>query len=148
MKIFIPRNISGWWLNMSINMWPFTVSIVQLMILAIGLWLTLGVWNMLFKSWVSKATAFIVAIPIFLICVFVAFFRYSELTLIPFGAKMVRTHFLDTTKKYQINRDKPDPKAIALAKSRKTDHETVINQKDLIMDEESLNKLRILTEQA
>jgi len=61
---------------------------------------------------------------------------------------MVRTHFLDTTKKYQINRDKPDPKAIALAKSRKTDHETVINQKDLIMDEESLNKLRILTEQA
>lgn len=61
---------------------------------------------------------------------------------------MVRTHFLDTTKKYQVNWNKPDPKSIALAKSRKTDHENVITQKDLIMDKESLDKLRILTEQS
>lgn len=128
-------------------MWPATVSIVQLMILAIWLGLTLWVWNMLFKSWVSKITAFAVALPILLICVFIAFFRYSELTLIPFTAKIIRTHFLDVTKKYQVNRDKPDPKSIALAKSRKTDHEVVITPKDLVMDEESLNKLRVFSKQ-
>ena len=129
-------------------MWPASVSIVQLMILAIGLGLTLWVWNLLFKSWVSKITAFAVALPILLICVFIAFFKYSELTLIPFTAKMIRTHFLDVTKKYQLNRDKPDPKVLALAKSKKTDHEIVISQKDLVMDEESLNKLRVFSKQS
>lgn len=128
-------------------MWPVSVTIVQLMILAIWLWISLWVWNMLFKSWSSKAIAFIVALPILLICVFIAFFRYSELTLIPFSAKMIRTHFFDVTIKYQVNRDKPDPKAIALAKSRKSDHDTVITPKNLIIDEESLNKLRVFSKQ-
>jgi hypothetical protein len=79
--------------------------------------------------------------------VFIAFFKRSELTLIPFIAKMIRTHFLDTTKKFQINRDKPDPKAILLAKFRKTDHDKVITQKDLIINEEALERLRPISEQ-
>ena len=118
------------------------------MILAIGLGITLGVRNTLTKSGVGKGTAFVVALPLFLICVFIAFFKYSELTLIPFIAKMIRTHFLDVTKKFQINWDKPDPKAIALAKSRKSDHDVVIEQKDLLMDIETLNKLKVITEQS
>ena len=60
---------------------------------------------------------------------------------------MIRTYFLDVTKKYQVNRDKPDAKAIALAKSRKTDHDVVIEQKDLFIDQEKLNKLRSLSDQ-
>lgn len=48
---------------------------------------------------------------------------------------------MDVTKKYQINRQKPDPKVIALAKSRKTDQETVIENKVLIIDHEKMDRL-------
>lgn len=147
MKIFIPRNISGWWLNMNINIGPATVSIPQLMILAIGLWISLAIRNSLVKAGSSKWAAAVLALPFFLICIFIAFFKYSELTLIPFIAKMIRTHFIDTTKKFQVNRDKPDPKSIALSKSRHTKHDVVIKHKNLLIDDEELNKLRIITEQ-
>lgn len=83
----------------------------------------------------------IVALPIFLIFVFIAFFKYSELTLLPFIAKMIRTYFLDVTKKFQINYQKPDPKAIVIAKARKGDHGVVISQKDLVLDKEKIEKL-------
>ena len=49
MKIFIPRNISGGWLNMSVNVGPANITIVQLMILALGLGLMLAIWNVLVK---------------------------------------------------------------------------------------------------
>lgn len=147
MKIFIPRNISGGRLKMSVSIGPLSLSIIQLMILAIGLWLTLALWNTLFKNGTSKGTAFIIALPVFLLCVFIAFFKYSELTLIPFCAKLVRTYFLDATKKFQVNRNKPDPKSVLLAKSRKTEHDVVITQKDLVMDEATLRRLRSIDEQ-
>ena len=69
-KVFIPRNISGWWFNMSVQLWPFSISIIQLMTLAVGMWLGLWIWNVLFKNGVSKTMAFIVAIPIFMVFVF------------------------------------------------------------------------------
>lgn len=43
------------------------------------------------------------AIPVIGICLFIAFFKMSELSLIPFIAKLWRTRFLDTTKKFQAN---------------------------------------------
>ena len=60
---------------------------------------------------------------------------------------MIRTYFLDTTKKFQINRNKLDPKIIALSKSRHTKHDVIIEHKNLLLDEEQLNKLKIITEQ-
>lgn len=144
MKIFIPRNISWSLLNLSINIGPATISLVQLFILATWLWFAVVIFNTAVKSGASKVTWVILALPIVLICIFVAFFKYSELTLIPFIAKMIKTYFLDTTRKYQINRDKPDPKAIALAKSRKTEHDIVIQQKELLLDEKKLDTLRWL----
>lgn len=63
----------------------------------------------------------------------------------PFIAKVIRTNFLDATKKYQLNRDRPDPKAIALAKNRRTDHDMIIEQKDLVLNKESLKKLRTVS---
>lgn len=148
MKIFIPRNISWGWLNMSVTIGPATISVVQLMILAIGLWATLGVWNTLYKGGTSRGVAFAIALPIFLVCVFIAFFKQSELTLIPFIAKMIRTYFLDTTQKWQVNRDRPDPKAIALAKSRKEDQQQIIEQKDLVMDQRSLETLNRIADRS
>lgn len=79
--------------------------------------------------------------------VIIAFFKISEMSLHEFIAKLIRTHFLDTTKKFQINYSRPDPVAIALAKARKTDHDAIISQKDLVLDAEKLDKLSSLTEQ-
>lgn len=126
---------------MSVTIGPATISVVQLMILAIGLGATLGVWNTLYKNGTSRGVAFAIALPIFLLCVFIAFFKQSELTLIPFIAKMIRTYFLNATQKWQVNRDRPDPKAIALAKSRKEDQLQIIEQKDLVMDQRGLDTL-------
>jgi len=77
--------------------------------------------------------------------VFIAFFKYSELTLFPFIAKMIRTYFLDVTQKFQINWLRPDPHAINLARFRTTDHEVIIEQKELEIDETKLRKLESLT---
>jgi hypothetical protein len=82
-----------------------------------------------------------VALPVFLLFVLIAFFKYSELRIHEFIAKMIRTHFLDTTKKYQLNRNRPDPVSLALAMARKTDHDVLIEQKDLILDTEKLETL-------
>lgn len=144
-KILIPRNISGGWFNMGVQLWPFSISILQLITLAVGMWLSLGIWNVLFKNWVDRYMAIVIAIPIFLFFVFIAFFKYSELTLFPFIAKMIRTYFLDVTKKFQINRLRPDVHAINLARFRTTDHEVIIQQKELEVDEDKLRKLESLT---
>lgn len=116
------------------------------MLLAVGVGLTLAVANAFIKAGVSQILSFIIAIPIFIIMVIVAFFKISEMSLHEFIAKLIRTHFLDTTKKFQINYSRPDPVSIALAKARKTDHETVISQKDLILDKEKLDKLQTFDE--
>jgi hypothetical protein len=115
------------------------------MTLAVGMGLGLGIWNVLSKNGVGRYTSIIIAIPVFLVFVFIAFFKYSELTLFPFIAKMIRTYFLDVTKKFQINWLRPDPHAINLARFRTTDHDVVIEQKELLLDEQELRKLESLT---
>jgi hypothetical protein len=50
----------------------------------------------------------------------VAFWNISELTLIPFIAKMYRNRFLDTTKKLQTNDAKIDPLQVKIKSSRAT----------------------------
>jgi len=144
-KVFIPRNISGGWFNMSVQLWPFSISILQLMTLAVGMWLWLGIWNVLYKNGVGRFAAIVIAFPVFMIFVFIAFFKYSELTLFPFIAKMIRTYFLDVTKKFQINWLRPDPHAINLARFRTTEHDVVIQQKELKIDDKELRKLESLT---
>ncbi len=59
---------------------------------------------------------------------------------------MIRTYFLDTTKKFQVNWIKPDPTAIAIWKSRKTDHETVITQKDFQINQKQIDTLQSIAE--
>lgn len=147
MKVFIPRNISGWRFNMSVTIGPATISVVQLLLVAAGIWLSLWVRNKLTTSNVDKLIAFMLVFPILLLFIFIAFFKFSELTLIPFIAKMVRTYFLDTTVKFQINRDRPDPHGILMAKIRQTWHDYTVELKNLHIDKEKLKKLNVLTEQ-
>lgn len=143
MKVFFPRNISGSWLSMSVSVWPAQVSVIQLILLAFGMGLALVVWNQLVKNdAVWKGTALMLALPIFLLFVFIAFFKYSELNLYEFIAKMIRTYFLDVTQKFQVNYDKLDPMMILLAKNKNSDHDTVIEIKDTHIDKEKLEKLK------
>jgi hypothetical protein len=147
MKIFIPRHISWGWFNMSVTLGPASISLVQLLILALGIGLSLWVWNNLTTNNMDKGIAFFLVLPILIIFVFIAFFKYSELTLVPFIAKMIRTYFLNTTLKFQIPRDKVDPIAITYAKIKKVDHEQVYIKKQFMIDNESLDKLKVFTEQ-
>lgn len=144
MKVFFPRNIPSWWLAMNIQVWPVSVSIIQLMLLALWVGITLAISNAFIRNWASKMLAFLLAFPFFVIMVIIAFFKYSELTIVQFIAKMIRTHFLDVTKKFQINYLRPDPVSISLAKARKTEHDVVISQKDLILDKEKLERLDVI----
>ena len=98
----------------------------------------------MFKNGVAKYAAFLIVLPILLIFVFIAFFKYSELTLFPFIAKMIRTYFLDTTQKFQINRLRPDVHAINLARFRRTDHDVIIEKKMLKLEKEKLKKMQRL----
>ena len=53
-----------------------------------------------------------------LVFLFVAFFKISELSLLPYLAKVRRTRFLDTTKKFQTNDTKIDPMQVMIQESR------------------------------
>jgi len=125
---------------MSVQIWPASVSVIQLLILAIGMGLWLWVWNLLYKNGVGTYIALFVAAPIIILFIIIAFFKFSELTLLPFIAKMIRTYFLDVTKKFQINWAKPDPKALALAQFRQTDHAAVIEAKEFSLDESKVER--------
>lgn len=146
MKVFIPKNVSKGLFNMSIQVGPFTISVIQLITVAIGLWVWLGVFNTLYQNWVSRVIAAFIAIPLLLLFVFIAFFRYSELSLLPFIAKMIQTYFLDVTKKYQIVRHKPDPLKIVLQRSRSVKHEQVIKTKELVIDDAKMKRFTEIIE--
>lgn len=109
MKVFVPRNIEKWWLNMNFQIGPLSVSLVQLIILAAWIWLGLLSWNTVVKwgwgKWAATVLALVTMLPFFV----VAFFKMSELSLLPFLAKLRRNRFLDTTKKTQTNDSKIDP---------------------------------------
>jgi hypothetical protein len=73
--------------------------------------------------------------------VIVAFFKISELTLLPFIAKIIRTYFLDTTRKFQINWTKPDPLHTLILKMSKNEQQEIVLKKSLEIDEEKMEKL-------
>ncbi len=147
MKIFIPKNISRGLFNMSIQMGPLSLSLVQLFLIAAGLGLSLGVWNILIKQWLDKVTALFFVLPILLIFIVVAFFKFSELTLLPFMGKIIKTYFIDTTKKYQVNFKKIDPADVAEKYIKQAQEKKKIVTKDLNIDHEKLKKLKSLIEE-
>lgn len=141
MKIFIPRDIKWGLFNMSLNIWPFTITMVQLFIVAWWVALSLGIWNSLTNQWMDKMIAFIIILPILLIFFWVAFFKFSELSLLPFLAKIAKTYFLDTTNKFQINYKKTDPLEIRIKKLKGQEKKQKIEVKDSKFDREKMKDL-------
>ena len=114
MKVTFPKNIKKWFLSgFSFNIWPFNISILQLIIVAIWAWLSMAVFNAWQRAW-SKAAGTAFAVILFIIVIFVTFFKVSEMNIIQFSAKKIRENFFDVTKKFQSNVEKLDPIDISL----------------------------------
>ncbi len=128
MKVVFPKHIKKWIFGtMSFQVGPFTISIIQLFILALGIALSLGVFNALGQE--SKGVGIIFAIPVLVIFIIIAFFEVSELPLIPFLAKIAKTYFFDATKKFQVNYERIDPTTIAIKEAASNEKKQVINYK-------------------
>lgn len=141
MKTFIPKHLQEGIFNLTLPLWPLNITISQLFILAAGTAVSLMIWNWLVKKWIDRLVAFIFVLPIFLIFVIVAFFKFSELKLIPFISKMITTYFLNDTIKYQINYQRIDPLEVAVKKLKWNERKEVIELKNAKIDKEKLNKL-------
>lgn len=121
MKVVFPKNIKKWIIaGITFNIGPISLWIVQLLLVALGVAAWLGVFNAVQKSW-SKAVAVMFALPVMGLFLIMAFFKVSELWLLAFVAKLFRTHFFDTTKKYQVNFERVNPFSI-LIKSMSIDN--------------------------
>lgn len=105
MKVVFPKNIKkGLLAGMSFDIGPVNLTIFQLFIIAVGAGIALVVFNSLSQwEWWSNAIWIAAAVPIFAIFLVVAFFKISELWLLPFMAKLLRNNFFDVKKKFQNN---------------------------------------------
>ncbi len=130
MKVTFPKNIQKWILaGMTLNLGPISLSIVQLLLTAVWVWLALAVFNAGSKSWSTVAWV-IFAIPVLLIFLLVAFFKVSEMSMLEYVAKMFRNKFFDTTKKFQINFEKQNQTDILIKESKWEIRKQKFEQKD------------------
>ena len=77
-------------------------------ILVLGVAGSLAIANYFMKQGQSKFVAIAFALPLAFISFAIAFFEISEMWLLEFLAKILRTHFFDATTKFQVNVEKPD----------------------------------------
>ncbi len=123
---------------MTFTIWPLTVGIVQLFVLALGVAGSFAIANYLIKNGNHKIVAIAAASPLTLIACAIAFFEVSEMWLLEFLAKMARTHFFDTTTKFQVNINKPDSTDLLIKKSHTEEQIQKITfktQKGLLSDD-------------
>lgn len=118
MKVIFPQNIQkGFFSGMGISIMGFTISLLQMAILALGAVVALAVFSSLSKGG-AQALGLILAVIIFLIFIVITFFKVSEMGLLEFVAKKVRDVFFDTAEKKQVNYKKPHPTDVLIAKNR------------------------------
>ena len=142
MKVPFPKNIQKWILaGMTLNLGPISLSIVQLLLAAVWVWLWLAVFNALAKSG-SKAMWVVFAIPVLLLFLMIAFFKVSEMSLIEYIAKIVRNKFFDTTKKFQVNFERLDPTKILIKESKWDWKKKKIEYKENKLDEDILQSIK------
>lgn len=141
MKAVYPKNIQKWFLSgMTFNIGPLTISVVQLFILALWVALALVAFNGISKSG-SKALGLLFAIIILIIFLVIAFFKVSELSLLPYIAKLIRNGFFDARKKYQVNYEKKNPIDVIIEESKTKEEKRTIEQKDKSFDQQKLKDI-------
>ena len=141
MKVVYPKNIKrGLLAGMTFSIGPLTISVVQLFILALGISLALAAFNGFSKSW-SKALWLLVAIFVLIIFIIIAFFKISELWLVPYIAKLIRNNFFDAKKKFQVNYEKKNPLDIIIQESKTKEEKQIIEQKENTFDKQILTDI-------
>jgi len=127
---------------MSFNVGPITLSVVQLFVVAIGIAAALWIFNAVWKSG-SKAVWIMLALPVFIIFLIIAFFKVSELSLFPFMAKFIANNFFDTNKKFQVNHQKFSKTQILIEKSKidQTKNNKVDAKKETDLWQEMLDRI-------
>ncbi len=142
MKIIFPKNIKKWiFSGMTINMWPISLNIIQLFIVAIWVAMAMMIFNTMTKSW-SKVMWVLLWIPVLIIFIIIAFFKVSELWLVAFISKLIRNNFFDTTKKYQVNYIKIDPILVLIWKAKlNKESNWIFEQKENDINQEMLDRI-------
>jgi hypothetical protein len=113
---------------------------VQLFILALGISLALAAFNGFSKSW-SKAFGLLVAVFVLIIFIIIAFFKISELWLVPYIAKLIRNNFFDAKKKFQVNYEKNNPLDVVIQESKTKEEKQIIEQKENTFDKQILTDI-------
>ena len=117
MKAVFPKNIQkGLLAGLTLTVGPISVSIVQIFILALGVAAAFFAFNQLQK--VNRVIGGVSAVFVFLIFLIIAFFKISEMNLLEFIVKFIKSHFIDTAEKYQTNYNKSNPLEIRFAKNK------------------------------
>ena len=145
MKAVFPKNIKkGLLAGLTFSIGPFTISIIQLFILAIWVALALVVFSHFQES--SKVVWTFCAVIIFLIFAVIAFFNISELNIVAFIAKIIQNHFFDATEKFQTMTERPNKTELTIRKYKAEDKKEKIDYKtDLQLDNiDDLDKSWIL----
>lgn len=113
-----PQHIKKWFFSgAAFSVMGFSVSFIQLIILAVGVVFALWVFST-FSNAGAKWTGLIVGVLVFLIFVVIAFFQVSELSLLAFIAKKIKDIFLDVQEKFQVNYTKFNPTEVMIEKSK------------------------------
>ncbi len=143
MKVTFPKNIKKWFLSgFTLSIWPFNISVIQLLFVAAWVWLAVVAFNAWQKAW-SKWAWVVFAIIILILVLFVTFFKVSEMNILQFTAKKIRENFFDVTKKFQSNSEKMDPVEIVLKEWKiSEDKKQVIEQKKEPEMEEIIEKIK------
>jgi hypothetical protein len=134
MKTYYPRNINSSWLNLHFSIGPFNISLVQMLVVAVWIAISLAMRNGLVKNGSDKLIAAILTAPIALVFGVIAFFEISELPLIPFVAKLIQTYILDEPRKFQIMVHKDDPVHIHLKQMSKMEPDKQITESKTSID--------------
>ena len=118
MIVTFPKNIKKWFFSgFTFNIWPFSVSVLQLVMVAMWVWLAMAAFNAGQKAW-SKAAWLFFAALIMIFVIFVTFFKISEMNVVQILAKKIKENFFDVSKKYQSNSEKLDWIEIALKEGK------------------------------
>lgn len=140
MKVMFPQHIKKWFFSgVAFSVMWFSISFVQLIILAI--WIVIALWVFsTFSNSGAKWVGLVFAIIIFVIFLIIAFFQISELSLLAFIAKKIKDVFLDVSKKFQVNYIKHNPTEITISKAKQEKWKQRIEIKEEL-DISKLNKI-------
>ncbi len=134
MKAVFPKNIKkGLLSGLTFSIGPFTISIIQLFGLAIGVALALVVFSQFQET--NKVVWTFLAVIIFIIFAVVVFFDISELNLLAFVAKIIQNHFFDSTEKFQTMNEKPSKTELSIKRNKTQNNKEKIDIKtDITLD--------------